>query len=838
MSFIKIKTLILLSLLVTSQNLLAISYPGKKAGSAKSSSKSQQYVLENNLLKAKWTLKNGKLQAPTITNKVSGEKFTSTDQLFAIATKAQVLDTERVVLAFRRSKTSIEAAISSDGQSWENIASFPISKFKSPLKALRIGKVSNKGQAVDYGSAGDLGICEFQEIFVRDNNKKLDNITAKPSKIHKSKRAKTDLSINNERITINAHANSATFAEYKINSNWQQVSCKVKKATDKGMTWGPGLSLHFEDGQFLVLNVRAKGQYTVISSKDEKLISRDAKASLNCDLSANDFTLSSAPKLRKSKSAKAITALLKHPKTGLSIVWTASLKNGSNYIKQDLRFKTSKALTIHGLEFINGSSEKPQQIGTVPGSPVASKSLFFGVEMPFTANYIDQNTFRSGFPCNLPIKKGDKYDFSSVIGVYPKKQLRRAFNFYLERERASPSFQFLHYNCWYDFGLNPNKDNFSKVIRDYHREMTVERGVTIDSFVMDDGWDDVREGLWEFSPTKFPNGFDEVTAEAKKANSNLGIWISPLGGYSGANERTQHAKDMGLITKDLDLSQPAYKKWFYDKCLAFMKDYGVNHYKWDKAGTGVNPHFMSLLQIGKKLKKHNPKLFINVTVGTWPSPFWLNHIDSTWRTGTGDVAWYGVGDDREKWLTFRDWGCYTKFVEKAPLYPITAVMHHGLVAGRHYQGVRVAKAGVKMKNAARSFFGTGATLQELYLTPDLMTEQAWDEVAEAAKWSKKNADILVDSHWVGGNPLDLGTYGWASWSPKKSLLTLRNSSDKPTELTIDLAEELEVPAGFASTFRLKNAYKDQTFKEQVIKGKFTFKLKPFEVLCFDLFPVK
>ena len=120
-----------------------------------------------------------------------------------------------------------------------------------------------------------------------------------------------------------------------------------------------------------------------------------------------------------------------------------------------------------------------------------------------------------------------------------------------------------------------------------------------------------------------------------------------LSGYSGADQRTAHAKEMGLIEDTMDLSQPGYYKWFYEKCLGFMKDHGVNYYKWDKAGAGVSPHFMSLIQCGRELKKHDPKLFINVTVGTWPSPFWLNHIDCTWRTGTGDVAWYGVGDKRE-----------------------------------------------------------------------------------------------------------------------------------------------------------------------------------------------
>ena len=34
------------------------------------------------------------------------------------------------------------------------------------------------------------------------------------------------------------------------------------------------------------------------------------------------------------------------------------------------------------------------------------------------------------------------------------------------------------------------------------------------------------------------------------------------------------------------------------------------------------------------------------------------------------------------------------------------------------------------------------------------------------KWSRSNAmDVLVDTHWVGGEPFKLEVYGWASWTP-------------------------------------------------------------------------
>jgi hypothetical protein len=264
----------------------------------------------------------------------------------------------------------------------------------------------------------------------------------------------------------------------------------------------------------------------------------------------------------------------------------------------------------------------------------------------------------------------------------------------------------------------------------------------------------------------------------------------------------------------------------------------VNAFKWDKAGEGVSPHFMALLDIAQNLRRQNPQVFINVTVGTWPSPFWLNYVDSTWRNGSADVGWAGKGDDREQWLTFRDGYCLKYFVEKSPLYPLNSVMHHGIVSGRYFQGERVGKAGPHLKNEARSYFANGTSLQELYLTPSMMTREAWDDVAAAAKWAQTNADVLVDSHWVGGDPLKLQIYGYASWNPQKGTLMLRNPDDQPQMVTLDAGTVFELPSGAAKKYSLNSPYPDQRVQTlSLMAGRpQTVTLEPYEVLVFDARP--
>jgi hypothetical protein len=100
----------------------------------------------------------------------------------------------------------------------------------------------------------------------------------------------------------------------------------------------------------------------------------------------------------------------------------------------------------------------------------------------------------------------------------------------------------------------------------------------------------------------------------------------------------------------------------------------------------------------------------------------------------------------------------------------------------------------------RDYFGTGTQLQEMYITPALLSPANWDTIAESARWSRANADTLVDTHWVGGDPLRLEPYGWASWSPKKGILTLRNPSSVPQKIAIDIERAFELPAGASRRF--------------------------------------
>jgi hypothetical protein len=568
---------------------------------------------------------------------------------------------------------------------------------------------------------------------------------------------------------------------------------------------------------------------------------------------ASDFTLVEGPVLaalpRDPTSVRAagrlggwqISATFRHQKSGVTVRWRAELRDGSHYVRQILSVSGS-AGTLTGVQALGADIGPASVVGTaVAGNPVASAHWFAGLEMPMSRNLThDGGAVTCELPCSLPLAANQTYEIQVVIGSYPAGQLRRAFLRYLERERARPYQPFLHYNGWFDFVFNPREQPMIETIQAYQRQLITKRSIPMDAFVLDDGWDEsnLEAGFWTVDAAKFPHQFAPLATAAAATNSHFGIWISPLGGYSQSHNRTAQAARLGLTASPqakLDLSFPPYYAWFRDRCASLMKEDDVTYFKFDNAGNGVNPHFMALLRLCNELRRISPRLFINITVGTWPSPFFINNIDSTWRGG-GDIAFEGPGNKREQWITYRDAQTWRGVVSKAPLYPLNSLMIHGIILAN---ALNIVRDRTDLRNEARSYVASGTQLQELYINPSMTPPETWDQLAEALRWGRANADVLVDTHWVGGDPSKgANVYGWAAWSTRKGILTLRNPSAGEMSYTVDIGKALELPRGAASHYTVTGAFPDtpSPIAEAEAGKPVTFTLKPFEVLVLELVP--
>jgi hypothetical protein len=547
-------------------------------------------------------------------------------------------------------------------------------------------------------------------------------------------------------------------------------------------------------------------------------------------------------------AGKQLVAELVSSDANLHVTWRGILRDGSRYLRQQLEFAAGRRpIPLKEIVLLDMPLPNAHFAGTVDGSPVATDEAFFGLEHPLSINRGEMGFVRCFLPRGTALRSGEHFACSSVIGFATKGQLRRDFLAYLERERAHPYRPFLHYNSWYDIGYFSKFDEKAAlgVIQAYGEELVKKRGVKLDSFLFDDGWDDYRT-LWQFHDG-FPRGFTPILAATRAIGAAPGIWLSPWGGYGKPHdERIKYGREQGFEIRDNNFSMagPKYYERFRSLCVEVVRKYGVNQFKFDGIGVGSKDDpsaglrdFEAMLRLIAELRALKPDIYINQTTGTWPSPFWLLHADSIWRGGEDHSFVSGSDPERQRWITYRDNDVYDGIVSKSDLYPLNSLMLHGIIYAKHAHGLNTDSNHV-FKSEVRSYFGSGTQLQEMYITPSLLTSREWDVLAEAAKWSRQNADTLVDTHWVGGSPGERKVYGWAAWSPKKGILTLRNPSAKPAQIKLDAAKVFELPAGSPTTYTLVSPYPDQQLELTTFPAgeETTFQLKPFEVLVMEAVP--
>jgi hypothetical protein len=529
--------------------------------------------------------------------------------------------------------------------------------------------------------------------------------------------------------------------------------------------------------------------------------------------------------------------------------WALTLRQDSSYIRQLLTITAgSVPLPLSGLVMIDVLAPGIAVTGTVKGSPLVTGNFFLGLESPLSESSVVGDRGVGEIHSGVPLGAGQTVEFSSVIGVAPVGQMRRGFLTYLERERAHPYRTFLHYNSWFDIGFfNPyTQQEAINRIHAFGEELNKKRGVTLDSFLFDDGWDDTGN-LWSIRPD-FKDGFEPLTKAAAEYGTAPGVWLSPWGGYGPAKQaRVATAKRDGyeIVDGGLALSGPRYYPLFHDAAVRMVSKYGVNQFKFDGTGnvdqvvkgSRFSSDFEAAIHLIGDLRQLKPDLFINLTTGTWPSPFWLFYADSIWRGGE-DTEFAGVGSDRERWITYRDGDTYDEIVKAGKLYPLNSLMLHGIVFAQKAPHLSTDPGG-DFTNEVHSYFATGTQLQEMYITPSLMTSADWDTLAEAAKWSRANAAMLVDTHWVGGDPRWLEVYGWAAWSPQKATLTLRNPSAQPQDLAIDIGDAFELPSSSARAYVAHSPWaadRSQPSIELEAGKTHTFHLSPFQVLTLEAIP--
>lgn len=590
-----------------------------------------------------------------------------------------------------------------------------------------------------------------------------------------------------------------------------------------------------------------------VTMPDGKIISSNDFSVINSPVTSNVIGDPGATTYANRLAGIKYKADFVNQKLGLNIHWEAILRDGSNYIRQIFTFDAKDSVKVSKINLIKIPKLIDVRIaGIVDGSPMVHNNMFFALEHPMSQ--IEQNkTYSIAFLSRLkPIVAASPFTTSTVWGITPVNQLRRGFLYYLERERAYPYHQLLHYNSWYDLSWEDRTLNDSLCldrIRVYTDSLINKRHVRMNAFLFDDGWDDYKT-LWQFN-SGFPDGFSNLKKACEKSHAGIGVWMSPWGGYDIRKpQRIEYGKKQNppfeTNKNGFTLSGPVYYKRFKEVASNFIRKYGVSLFKFDGVGvgneaTGANIAYQqdieSFLRLTSELREIKPDLYLSLTIGTWPSVYFLKYGDAIWRSGS-DTGLAGKGSRRQQWINYRDSAAYVNVVKRAPLYPLNSLMYHGICIGNVGIPGTLEMDDKDIADEIWSFFGSGTSLQEMYINPHKLNKANWDCLAKAINWSKENEKVMVDTHWIGGDPSKNQVYGYASWSPKKAVMTLRNPSTEKQTFIVNTAKIFELPDNAIGEYKFFDVSAENKNILNTQGETFELVLKPFEVKVFDAIPIK
>ena len=259
---------------------------------------------------------------------------------------------------------------------------------------------------------------------------------------------------------------------------------------------------------------------------------------------------------------------------------------------------------------------------------------------------------------------------TSVIGVVPPGQLRRGFLYYVERQRAHPYRPALHYNSWYDVswpGHRMNEAECMAVIEMFGRELTAKRGVRLQCFLWDDGWDDPAT-LWRIDQQDFPRGFAPMLAAAQAGQRGWASGFGPWGGYGAARKkRVEDGRKQGF-----EIVEAQFLDGRAELLPAVSGDFALldqgerlrplqvrrHERRPDRGGRRHGPHHRRAAQGPARTVRQPDDRHLAVAVLPVARRFDVARAATTWASP-------GAGSKRQQWVNYRDAETYRGVVLKA-----------------------------------------------------------------------------------------------------------------------------------------------------------------------------
>ena len=507
------------------------------------------------------------------------------------------------------------------------------------------------------------------------------------------------------------------------------------------------------------------------------------------------------------------------------------------------------------------------------GQPIAvtlkSGGAFFGTEYPAADNKLASKG-KGAYTIRCSAEYGDRIPKTwmksdwVVEGVTPDPYVKLWFDKYVNDIRVAPLRSYSLYNTWYDlrspeYPRWPKENVMSeqtgfKMADILRRNMIEKHNIQLDAFVLDDGWD-VYKSDWVLRKEQWPNGLKPLSDDLKKTSTSLGMWIGPTGGYSFRRQRLDFMKEHGyeIVNDMLCVGGKKYSSLLKERIADFVENNGVGYFKWDGIqftcsepdhGHPIDVYsrraiLHSVEEMCKVARDRNPNMFLNISSGTWMSPWWVKYANTIWMQG----ADYGFADVpsismRDGAITYRDFVLYEDWKIKGLWFPIANLMTHGIIKGKSESVGANTEPLDKFTDDVLLYFARGVAMYELYISPDILSDGEWTSISRSMAWARKNFDLLMHTELVGGNPLKGQAYGYVHFSGKRGIIAARNPVIESAKLTVGLEAALGLDRK-ASSLVLQRLYPTRWTSPKLYKtgDVVTLPLDGFEMAVYELFPV-
>ncbi len=499
--------------------------------------------------------------------------------------------------------------------------------------------------------------------------------------------------------------------------------------------------------------------------------------------------------------------------------------------------------------------------------------VFFGIEFPAAENHLTRiNDQAFHLDCSELIGAVVRQSWVSsqwvVEGLSPDHYIKDWFFNYLPDIRVAPNRPYALYNSWYDLrspeypGVQPdhvmNERNILHIISLFKTNMVDRYGIHLDAFVLDDGWD-VYDGDWIMRRTTFPHGVRPIVDSLGKIGTTLGMWFGPTGGYSFRMRRINWMKAHGYETvgstpddEMMDIAGPKYSALLKKRTADYTRQ-GVGYFKWDgiqfsssEPGNGHPVGYLSrraalesLIGMCDSVRAVNPSTFLNITSGTWLSPWWMKYANQIWMQGED----YGYADvpsinERDDAITYKDYVLYDDLHNQDTWFPISNMMTHGIIKGNLERLGGDDDPLDRFADDAVMYFSRGVTMYEMYISPDLLTPPEWKVLSKSISWARDRFPVLDKTYMIGGDPTAGQTYGYVHYKGDSGIIAVRNPEigSASITLTLDPGQGLDRKA---NTLVLERVYPDHWISPDLFSAgaTITLPLDGFETAVYELYPL-